>query len=50
MGMSYDQKCYDLAITFLADQEPKLTAEELAEQADILAAEIQTTIEDFLNK
>ena len=44
--MSYDQKCLDLAETFLEDVEnPVVEA-----HAAALAQEIQTTIEDFLEE
>ena len=42
--MTYDQKCYDLAASFLADQ-PTLNTEK---NRDELAKDIQQAIEDFL--
>lgn len=41
---NFDPKCYDLADAFLSDH-PQITSVELCNQ---LAAEIQQTIEDFL--
>lgn len=43
--MSYDQKCYDLAEVFLSDIQNPVNKED----ADKLAQEIQTTIEDYLD-
>lgn len=43
--MSYDPKCYDLALNFL--EELKLDNGELMVKAHALAQEIQDTIEDF---
>ena len=44
--MSYDQKCYDLAEAFLGDiQNPVKHGD-----ADALAQEIQTVIEDYLQQ
>ena len=62
--MSYDQSCYDLALSFFEDSLLELRAKSIALfGADLvkadkesneklvtqLAQEIQTTIEDFLN-
>ncbi len=41
--MAYDQKCYDLAESFLEDEKPPVTEDEKKD----LAQRIQTTIEDF---
>jgi len=43
--MSYDQKCYDLAESFLED-EPALNNEENRNE---LAESIQSAIEDFID-
>ena len=45
--MTYDQKCYDLAVSFLRDKETG-SAEEFKSHADALAQMIQETIEDYL--
>lgn len=42
--MTYDEKCYELALLFLAD-EPHLNTDA---RADKLACEIQQCIEDFI--
>lgn len=42
--MSYDEKCYELALAFLADH-PHLNTDK---RADELACEIQRVIEDWI--
>lgn len=42
--MTYDEKCYELALAFLAD-EPELNTDE---NADDLAMVIQGEIEDYI--
>ncbi len=44
MAANYDQACYDLAASFLFDHPNKDTAE----NRDILAAHIQTEIENWI--
>lgn len=46
--MSYDQRCHDLAKTFLGDVQPKLDAPLEAKLAEKLAQEIQDLIEGFI--
>ncbi len=46
--MSYDRKCLQLAISFLSDYDYTLTIKRRNELADLLAQEIQRTIEDFI--
>ena len=44
--MSYDEKCYDLAIAFLQDY--RLSEDRTKKYAHELAQNIQRTIEDYL--
>jgi hypothetical protein len=46
--MLYDGKCWDLAVAFLSDVAGLSDAERVA-HADLLAQEIQTTIEDYIS-
>ncbi len=46
--MTYDKKCLQLAISFLSDYDYALTIKKRNELADLLAQEIQRTIEDFI--
>ncbi len=46
--MTYDKKCLQLAISFLSDHDYALTITRRNELADLLAQEIQRTIEDFI--
>lgn len=46
--MTYDQACFDLALSFLTDS--NLHADKVSELADLLAQDIQRTIEDFLTE
>jgi hypothetical protein len=43
--MTYDQACFDLALTFLHDS--KAHPDRVSEWADLLAQDIQRAIEDF---
>ena len=47
--MTYDQKCYDLAASFLRDKETA-SEEEFKFYADDLAKRLQVTIEEFMEE
>lgn len=47
MVKTYDTKCYELAQVFLSDEAIASTAER-DRLADLLAKDIQTAIEDFM--
>ncbi len=46
--MTYDKECLQLAIRFLTDYDYALTIKKRNELSDLLAQEIQRTVEDFI--